>query len=169
MKVNKRCKWYIGGLKRCKKRSVCDSMYCYFHDLNITVLECNRDEPCEYEDVIRYVPNSLDSLKNPILGGLLYVYKDNKYELDRVEETYAVFKIKDPEIDDKLIVWDKKPKDRSGVVYNRIYAYRTRECDNLATILIDGEDYYCNECFEKEYNTSIKSLGKIRSGIVKKK
>lgn len=166
MKINKRCKWRIDGVRRCKKRSTNGSIYCYFHDLNLEVLEDNKEEPCEYEEVTKYVPNSLNSLKNPILGGLLYVYGGNKYVLEKVEETYAVFKIKDPDLDDTLIVWGEKPLDRPGVMYNRIYAYRTRECENLATILIDGEDYYCNECFCCEYNTSIKSLGK--TGVKKK-
>ena len=159
------CKWYVQSGRRCRNRGLREG-YCFMHENNfkynpkgITNTEGYK-EPCTNNTVKKFIPSSIKQLDDVFLGELTYHYKNQKYFIDEIRDTYAVLKLKDKFVEDVLMVWDSKEdkKQCKGILVSQIYAFRQFECEERASVDIGDGNFYCVDCFEYNYKTLINSI-----------
>lgn len=159
--VIKKCHWYVSG-RRCKFRGLYNG-YCSRHNNNYKYNpdgfkdEEDQLEPCTYTSRRKYVPTSVSVLNDFMLSSLTYIWKGNKYTIKEVMNTYVI--MENIDMGCTVTVWDPGSRKTSGgPMITSMYTFKEHECENRAAVLMDDEDYYCEECFEDSYGTVINSL-----------
>lgn len=160
------CKWYVQSGRKCKNRGLRNG-YCFMHENEFKYypqgIKDNEDnyEPCTNNGRKKFIPSNIRQLDDEFLSGIIYYYRNQKYTVENVYDTYAIFKLKDNFINDTLTVWNSREdkKNCKGIIINQIYGFREFECEERATVdMSDDTNKYCTDCFEDVCKTLIDSI-----------
>lgn len=163
--THSRCFWYTSKGMRCRNKGKYGG-YCHIHRIDYRYDpggindEDGNTEPCSCTYEEPYVPQNIQILKNMFVYNLTFKYKSKYYVIDQVFDTYAIFKTVGV-VEEKITVWDslEEKKGKKGVVVDKFVGNMEVECENRACVFLADEDrHMCCNCFEREYNTTIKSL-----------